>query len=110
MADGDLPAGLRLGALRAEWAVGASPGKVCFPGVTVVTGDRPDREGDLVRAGDRAGGEGDGELALGELATRRDLWLDLGLGVDPGSMQAFEYFPGAVGRIALDHRVAPGVF
>lgn len=47
-------------------------------------------------------------LSLGESAAGCDRGLDLDLDVDPGVVQQFEDFSGAVGAVAVDRRIAAG--
>jgi len=66
VSDGDAAAGFRGGAPGGQRAGGAGGAEVGPAGVPGVSGDPADGHGDLVGAGDGAGGEVDGELVLGE--------------------------------------------
>jgi hypothetical protein len=67
-----------------------------------MAGDRPDRHGDLVGAGDLLACQVDGEAVLGELSGRGVGRLDLRLGLDAVGMQVVEDLAGTVGGVAVD--------
>jgi len=104
VADGDSAAGLGGGALSGQGAGGAGGAELGLAGMAGVTGDSPDRHGDLVGAGDGAGVQVDVELVLGELPGGGDRGLHLQSRLDTGRVQLLQDLTGPVSRVAVSDR------